>query len=308
MKNLNTPILFLIFNRPEITLQVFHAIRYVKPSYLYIAADGPRKNKEGEEQKCNSAREIVSQIDWKCEVKYLLRDTNLGCKTAVSSAINWFFSHVEEGIILEDDCLPDPSFFWYCESLLTYYRNNETIMHISGVDFQPEENKTNQSYYYSKYPLIWGWATWRRAWASYDVTMNDYLNKNIVNKIKKKLKNKKVVKFWFNNFQKVINNEINTWDYQWVYAILKSDGICISPNINLISNIGFNKDATHTKNKSDVSELPLECISVIIHPKILQINEKADNYLFTNIWNQKPNWLIKIFFNKIHNKLKRLKL
>ena len=163
-----SPILFLIFNRPETTKKVFSAIKEVQPPRLYIAADGPRSEQPDEADHCELARTIATKVDWDCEVKTLFRDQNLGIRIAVSQAIDWFFEQEPEGIILEDDCLPDQSFFWFCKELLEKYRNDTRIMHIGGTNFQFGKNRTNYSYYFSRYAHIWGWASWRRAWEYYD--------------------------------------------------------------------------------------------------------------------------------------------
>ena len=156
---LETPVLFLVFNRPDTTAQVFEAIRQAKPPRLYVASDGAREDKEGELEKVKQVREIVSQVDWNCEVKTLFRDKNLGCKIAVSSAIDWFFEQEEMGIILEDDCLPHPTFFRFCQELLERYRDDERIGMISGNNFQFGRKCTDYSYYFSMYSHIWGWAS-----------------------------------------------------------------------------------------------------------------------------------------------------
>ena len=157
----NTPILFLIFNRPEVTFAVFEQIQKIQPKYLFIAADGPRNYKENE--LCKATRDVVQKIDWDCELKTLFRNENLGCAKNVSSAIKWFFDHVEKGIILEDDCYPDLSFFSFCEELLNYYDNNDRIMAISGFNAQLGIKRTKHSYFFAEIPLVWGWATWRKA-------------------------------------------------------------------------------------------------------------------------------------------------
>jgi hypothetical protein len=170
----NTPVLFLIFNRPNTTEQVFEAIAKAKPRCLFVAADGPRTDKEGEAEKCQAVRDIIKRVDWDCEVKTLFREQNLGCKEAVSSAITWFFEQVEEGIILEDDCLPSDSFFSFCAELLEKYRDDKRIMMISGDNFQDGIQRGDASYYFSSVPWIWGWATWRRAWRLYDREMQTF--------------------------------------------------------------------------------------------------------------------------------------
>lgn len=170
-KSFNVPILFIIFNRPETTKAVFHEIRKNQPFQLFVAADGPRREIFEDIENCRKVREIIQLIDWECNVQTLFRDENLGCKIAVSSAIDWFFSQVDEGIILEDDCLPDQSFFPFCQELLEKYRYDAKIMMIGGSNFQFNKNKFEYSYYFSRYFHIWGWASWKRAWQFYDVEM-----------------------------------------------------------------------------------------------------------------------------------------
>lgn len=175
-KSFTTPILFLIFNRPETTERVFQQIRKIQPRQLFVSADGPRPTKIGEQETCEQVQKIIQKIDWKCDLKTNYSEKNLGCRVAVSSGINWFFNHVYEGIILEDDCVPDISFFHFCETMLEYYRNDERIMHIGGFNYQDGIIRGSGSYYFSQLSHIWGWATWKRAWDKYDVNVSTYLN------------------------------------------------------------------------------------------------------------------------------------
>ena len=220
----NTPILFLIFNRPDTTKQVFESIRKARPNKLYLAADGPRASKLGEVDLCMQTRNIVSQIDWDCEIKTLFRDENLGCKIAVSSAIDWFFENEEQGIILEDDCLPHESFYGFCETLLNYYKNDGRVFHISGNNFQDGIIRGDGSFYFSKYNHIWGWATWKRAWKMYDVNLKFENEKEIEVFIKRNFEAKKEQLFWTKLYKNFIKSAIDTWDYQWTYAIWKNNG------------------------------------------------------------------------------------
>ncbi|HOV14811.1 MAG TPA: nucleotide-diphospho-sugar transferase [Spirochaetota bacterium] len=284
----NTPILFLIFNRPDTTQIVFDEIKKIKPKYLFVAADGARENKIGEKEKCDETRNIIKQVDWDCEIKTLFREKNLGCKIAVSSAISWFFENVEQGIILEDDCIPDQSFFYFCEELLNYYKNDQKIMHIGGNNFQFGKNKTKYSYYFSIYNHIWGWATWRRAWQKYDVTVKSFPEFTESERIKKIFKTKQMQTFWLNNFKQVYENKIDTWDYQWQYCICNNDGFAITPKTNLVTNIGFDERATHTKDRNHVSNLPKNRIETpLAHPKNINRFSKADNFTFYKIFEKK---------------------
>ena len=265
----HTPILFIIFNRPDTTQIVFDRIKQIKPKKLFIAADGPREEIEGEKDKCNESRNIIKQIDWECDIKTLYRNENLGCGLSVSTAITWFFDHVEEGIILEDDCLPDLSFFNFCSVLLEKYRNNNNIMHISGNNFQFGRKRGNATYYFSHYPHNWGWATWKRAWEKFDFDLNlldDYINSISL----QKTRNKKELDF-FMNILKSQKLKLDIWDYQWLFATWYYNGLSIIPNNNLVTNIGFGNNATHTNNKDDISaNIPTKPIKKITHPLIIK--------------------------------------
>ena len=250
-KQLETPILLIVFNRPDTTLKVFDSIKKVKPKKLYVAGDGPRYNKYEDKNKTEQVREICKSINWPCELKTLFRDENLGCKYAVSSAINWFFKNEEEGIILEDDTLPSKSFFEFCTFFLNLYRNEKVIWHIGG--YKPKEiKKDNFSITFTRATHIWGWATWRDRWQHYDVERT--IQRNDLDLLKKyeyfrgRRKTNKRVKILENLF----NGKINTWDYQWNLCVRIHSGLSVRPNVNLVENIGLNhNDATHKFKKAD---------------------------------------------------------
>ena len=244
---LNTAVLFLVFNRIETTIQVFEEIRKAKPPRLYIAADGARSNHDGEAEKVSEVRDfIIRNIDWECVVSTLFREQNLGCKIAVSTAITWFFENEAQGIILEDDCLPSQSFFWYCEDLLERYKYDKRIYLVSGYNKQNEWCRGEDSYFFSNYGGIWGWASWSRAWQDYDVDMsdiNEFIRRNhFVNLlgIKDGIFRQKMI------YDSIKVNKMNTWDYQWGYARHKNNGLACVACKNLVENIGFGENATHT--------------------------------------------------------------
>ena len=282
---LTTSVLFLVFNRPETTIQVFETIRQAKPPRLYVAADGAREDKEGELEKVKQVREIVNQVDWDCEVKTLFRDKNLGCKIAISSAIDWFFEHEEMGIILEDDCLPHPTFFRFCEELLEKYRDDERIAIISGNNFQFGRKRTNYSYYFSRYPHIWGWASWRRAWKNYDVDMKIWSEIRNGNWLQDLFKDKKSVQYWANIFEKTYQGKINSWDYMWTFSCWIQNALTVIPNVNLISNIGFGLDASHTKATTKLSNISTSPIEFPLkHPNFIIRDTLADDFTQQNIY------------------------
>jgi hypothetical protein len=278
-----TPILFLIFNREDTTQQVFEAIRRQKPKYLFIAADGPRKNKPGEVEICRRVREIVAQIDWDCKPKTLFRNENLGCKIAVSEAITWFFEQVEQGIILEDDCLPDPSFFPYCEELLNRYKDDDRIGHISGNCFFSGIVPKELSYDFCSVAHIWGWASWRRVWKNYDVNFS-YWAEAQKNKNKRKSLFKNLPEeIYFSSFISDTlkeNKRINAWDVQYLYMLRLQNQLSIYPAGNLVVNIGlFSENATHTVSKKTKKlYIPSEPIRFPLkHPEYFLPNRQIDD-------------------------------
>lgn len=279
-KKINTAVLFLVFNRPEITKTVFDTIRKAKPSRLYIAADGPRIDNRTDSKLCEEVREIFDHITWDCKVYRLFREDNLGCRVAVSSAIDWFFEYEEYGIILEDDCLPNDSFFWYCQELLDYYKYDERIMVISGNNFQNGVSMNKLSYYFSKYNHCWGWATWRRAWKHYDHNMNK-LPEFIKNRHIESWSdgNKLFVVFWKRIFYSIAEKRIDSWAYVWTFSCWSQNGLTCLPKVNLVSNIGFSTEASHTKSeKSLLANVPTENLDFpLIHPEIVASNVKADS-------------------------------
>ncbi len=282
---MNTPVLFLIFNRPDTTQLVFDAIKKQKPKYLYVAADGPRLGKSGEIEKCKNTRNIIKQIDWDCDLKTLFRDENLGCGIAVSSAITWFFENVEEGIILEDDCLPHPTFFQYCEELLSYYRKDDDVMFISGDNFQNGIKRGEASYYYSRYSHIWGWASWRRAWKYYDYNMRTYPQFIKEKKLNNIFSNRIQIKDTKKTLERAYKKYYNTWDYQWTFNIWEHGGLSIIPNINLVANIGFDPRGTHT-NTIDKRNFNIQVYPIsfpLVHPKKKIICKEADYFTFKHV-------------------------
>lgn len=254
----STPILFIIFNRPQLTSQIFDVIKTIKPERLYLAADGPREWIKEDKINCDETRGIVSEIDWDCKVAKLFRHHNLGCKNSVSSAINWFFENEEEGIILEDDILPHISFFEFCETLLHKYANEDRIMAIGGTNILPIFKKKDQNYIFSYQGSIWGWATWRRAWEKYQSVITDDLIKASLENIRVTSTSKIVFAKRIEIFSKLIHNGIDSWGYHWLFSRLSSMGLTILPTRNLISNIGFGINATHTTIKiHPLARLPI---------------------------------------------------
>jgi hypothetical protein len=282
----NTPIVLLIFNRPDLTAKVFGRIKQVKPKTLLIVADGPRIDKAGEIEKCQKTRIVTEAIDWDCEVFRNYSDINLGCGLRVSSGIDWVFEQVDRAIILEDDCLPNLDFFRFCEELLEKYQDDSQITMISGTNFLSGQTITSDSYYFSCLPAVWGWATWRRAWKLYDYNMKlfpqfselkglDYIFSDIEHQ-----------KYWLNVLKDTYEADKKvTWDFQWIYAQWSHGGVAIVPSINLVSNIGYREDATHTKRKSKLANIPTSKINFPLdHPVIQSRNLRIDNSIQNSIF------------------------
>lgn len=265
----NVPILFLIFARPDTTKQVFEKIRLIQPRKLYIAADAPRNGIPDEANRCKETRLIVNQVDWPCEIKTLYRDQNLGCKLAVSSAITWFFEHEEYGVILEDDCLPNLSFFPFCEELLIKYKDDDRIGHIGGNNFFHGIVNDHLSYDFCSFSHIWGWASWRRVWQNYDVNFS-YWEEALKDKYKmNSLFNNVWEKIYFSSFiSDTLKGDrgINTWDVQYLFMLRVQNQLSIYPKVNLVTNIGLNDpNATHTTKKSRKSYILSEQIELPLH-------------------------------------------
>jgi len=256
----------------------------IKPQFLYVAADGPRPDRKDDIVNCNRTRQVIDQIDWPCEVKKLFRSENLGCGFAVCSAINWFFEHVESGIILEDDCMPDVSFFEYSSELLEKFKEDEDIYVISGTNMQKGIKRGEGSYYFSNYPVTWGWASWRRAWNHFNYDITNFNNSFDSGDLDHVFQNQHEKSYWKKKIKKGDLEKKNIWDYQWYFAIWKNKGIGITPNFNLITNIGFRNNASHDFLRDSAREpLTYSIPFPLIHP-IKKIDRMADLYTYTNAY------------------------
>ena len=247
LATMDTPLAFIVFNRPEPTRRVFAEIRRARPETLFVISDGPRPAVSTDPERCAAVRAIVEDIDWPCAVHRLYSEANLGCKRRIASGLDAVFQQVEECIILEDDCLPDPSFFPYCAELLARYRADTRIMCVSGSNFQEGQTRGVGSYYFSLFAHCWGWATWRRAWQMFDVDMPLWPTLRDCGMLDHLLGHRNDVRFWKHEFDAVYSGQLDTWDYQWMLACWSQSGLTCLPNANLVENLGFGEDATHTK-------------------------------------------------------------
>jgi len=294
--NYNIPVLFLIFNRPDCTQKVFDVISKLKPTKLFIAADGPRQGRN-EDELCTETRAIVNNITWDCEVSTLFREENLGCKDAVSDAIKWFFNQVEYGVILEDDCIPEYSFFKYCQELLIKYKDDERVGMICGRNDYAQ--KTDYSYNFSTAGSIWGWASWQRVIAHYDENNIELLTdfkKNIYEATFDKFERNRL----YHQLRWSLTGTLNTWDYQ-LHAQLKLNSMLyIIPKTNLIENIGFGDNATHTTSTEHRAHKPVKALSFpLLHPKWILPNRKLSKEIVRADSNNFLIWSYIILMDKV---------
>jgi hypothetical protein len=281
---METPVLLIIFNRPQTTATVFEAIRQAKPKRLFVAADGARPDRPGEAEKCAAARAIVDRVDWDCEVQTDFAATNLGCAKRPVSAIDWVFEYADRAIILEDDCLPHPDFFRFCDQLLDRYLTDQRITSICGLNIQFGRRRGDYSYYFSHHFHCWGWATWKRAWQNFDLELKNWAEIRDSGVLKDILGDDRAVRYWQRTFQTLHDSKtVDIWDYQCILAFWLQNGLNIFPNgRNLISNIGIGADATHTTSPAAASPyanlptLPLQF--PLTHPPYLVRHTAADRF------------------------------
>lgn len=240
------PILFVIFNRPEIAAKSFLKIKEIAPQKLYIAQDGARNNVLDESKIVLETRErIMNMIDWPCDVKTLFQEQNLGCGRGVCTAISWLFNSEERGIILEDDCVVDLSFFKFMEEMLELYKDDQRIGMVAGSNLISSYRESRSSYFFSRYKSCWGWGTWRRSWINIDMDMkwrNDYLM-DIINNSGYYAKG---TSKWLHQLKCIDEDYVSAWDWQWYFSLAAQNQLCVYPSVNLVSNIGNDKNATHT--------------------------------------------------------------
>jgi hypothetical protein len=278
---LNTAVLFLVFNRPDTTARVFETIRRAKPPRLYVAVDGPRVERKGEAERVAKVRDIATAVDWPCELKTLFREKNLGCKYAVSGAITWFFEEEEQGIILEDDCLPHPDFFPFCELLLQRYRDDERVSVVTGDNFQNGRRRGDGSYYFSRYNHVWGWASWRRAWKWYNNDLSFWPEWKVSDDWTRMVPDKVERRYWAKIYDRMYAKLIDSWAYPWTASVWYHGGLTATPNVNLVSNIGFGPDSTHTASAdSPLAAMAMAGLGEMVHPSRITQDTEADRFVF----------------------------
>lgn len=274
------PVALFVFNRPDLTARVVETIRAARPSQLFVSADGPRPDRPDEAQLCAQARKVVQAVDWECDVHWKLEERNLGCGPAVSQGIDWVFESVDRAIILEDDCLPDPSFFAFCTSLLERYADDTRVMQIAGSNLAAPRNAFGSaSYSFASFPLVWGWATWRRAWRHYDIAMANWPtfrdSGGLDGLHASRARRVHLRREWNHIFA---GN--GTWDHQWQYTVMSQHGLSVYPATNLVTNLGFRPDATQTTGAGSMAEIPVKPIGFpLAHPPHVAENARLERFL-----------------------------
>ncbi len=309
---MKSPVVLIIFNRPEHTARVFEVIRQAQPPQLFVIADGPRPDRPGEREKCAATRAIIDRVDWDCDVRRDFSDTNLSCGVRVATGISGVFEQVESAIILEDDCIPDPTFFTFCDAMLDRYRDDERIMHVSGNNFWSDAYADfEDSYLFSRYPLSWGWATWRRAWQYHDFDLKQWpeiKQKNLLNDM---LGDRAAVTNWTKILQNHVDTQLDTWDYQWNLTCWMQHGLSVLPNVNLVSNIGFGTESTHTFSSdsaaADASSFSVPTTAMqfpLRHPRMMVRHAAIDRFIQDRLYDYHPT-LKKRIKKKIYRLLGR---
>ena len=311
------PILLLVFKIPKNIKKILKILEKIKPYKIYISADGPRQYNIDDRKLCDQTKNLFNKLNWKCLIKRNYLKSNLGCKEAVSKGISWFFKNEKSGIILEDDCIPNLDFFKFCQLNLKRYKDVKKIGCITGNNFQKKIDK-KKTYYFSRYPHCWGWATWSRAWKAYDKDISFWPSYKKTDNWKNYFKNNIEQKYWTKIFNNIHDNKIDSWAYPWSLCLWKNKMLTITPSVNLVKNIGFGKEATHTITDYDdqqyeTNKLPKKWI----HPNEIIPNFRNDELIFRNhikginyIWPFRLFYLLKlllsnpkIFFIKLKKNL-----
>lgn len=281
--SVSAPVAYIVFNRPDHTRLSLARIREMKPRQLFIVADGPRLGMPEDARLCDEVRELVAEIDWDCDVRQDYSERNLGCKVRVTSGLDWVFSHVDRAIVLEDDCIPHPDFFAFCDDLLDRYADDPRVATITGGNFQDGRRRGDSSYYFSRYVHGWGWATWQRAWSLRDPEITFWDTWRRSEEWRSTVPDPVERRYWGRAFDRVGNGDI--WDYQWLASTWYHGGLTATPNVNLVSNIGFGPEALHTTDPtSPFADLPVTSLGPLTHPSDITVDVEADRFVFDHVF------------------------
>lgn len=277
----DSPIAFVTFNRPDSAVRSFERIREARPSKLFLVSDGPRPDRPGEAELVQQTRAVGQQVDWPCDVHPIYSEENLGCAKRISSAISEAFTQVDRLVVIEDDCVAHRDFFPYCDDLLERYADDQRIMAVSGNNFQRGHFRTHASYYFSAYPHCWGWATWRDAWEKFDLGISHwpaFRDNGFLGGI---CTSPQELEYWTEIFDRCHAGSIDSWAFPWTLCCWMNHGLTALPHVNLVRNIGFGQDATHTRKHSEDSTMPTESLGPMVHPKYVARHFEADQYTDT---------------------------
>lgn len=275
---METPVVLIVFNRPELTRIVFERVAAMRPRQLLLVADGPRADRHGEAGRCDEVRRIVSAVRWECEVRTNFAAQNMGCRRRVISGLDWAFEQVEEAIILEDDILPDPSFFRFCQEMLARYRGDDRVSMVTGFNIGAAQATVPESYYFSRLTHIWGWATWRRAWKHYDEHMGAWNEPERPAALRRTFPEASARRYWTPILEGMYRGTgPNTWDYQWMFTNIMRDRVSIVPQANLVRNIGFGADATHSTDPNGAPSVGVGSLQFPLrHPGTTEPSARLD--------------------------------
>jgi hypothetical protein len=277
------PVLLIVFNRPDLTELALEAIRAARPRVLFVAADGPREGNERDAELCAATRRVIEKVDWPCELVRNFADHNLGCGRRPATAISWALGFTEHLMIMEDDCVPHPSSFRYCAELLERYADDARVMHIGCTNFRHRDPRAQYSYRFSKYPHGVCWATWKRAWNLYDYDMIGWPSYKTSRAFGEHCRDAIEKAYWTYYWDRAFTSaEKHYWDYQWTFACWLHGGLAISPSVNLVSNIGFRPDGTHTTTDDQWANMPTFDIGELIHPLRVEADQRADWWEFVH--------------------------
>lgn len=303
---MNTPVAFLVFNRPDLARRVFERIRQARPPELFLVCDGPRAHVPADAEAVAQVRAFLeTAVDWPCTVHRDFAESNLGCRRRVASGLDWVFSQVEQAIILEDDCLPDPSFFTFCDAMLERYRDDPRILHINGTSFLPPGDRVRDSYFFSKHVWVWGWATWRRAWQQYDPLMATWDER--LPRLEASFDTRYERAFWLATFDEARADweKTNTWDFQWFYTCWTLGGMSVVPGVNLVENLGFGGAATHTVHDQPHHRLRASSLAVERHPARVVRSPLRDSFISSAYLGEPVNVRTRlvVFLRFLHQRL-----
>lgn len=271
--------LLMGFNRPDTTARVFEAIRSARPKKVYVSLDAPRPDVASDRSRCAAVRDVI-QVDWPCSVQLRVGAEHLGCRDGVCAALDWFFEYEESGIIVEDDCVPNASFWKFCTEMLNKYKDDNRVATISGSNYEFGHSSREASYYFSRQIYVWGWATWRRVWHSVDRSLSHWDQLRDSGWLRDLLSSSASERFWSRNFDAAQRRQIDAWSYYMVYSAWTHGQMSVVPSRNLTSNIGFGPDAVHTRRSTRYDRMPTEELEFpLVHPSLEMVDEAADRYV-----------------------------